>query len=65
MANRKIPNSKYDIQLEWFSFHLEVTFHSMITKGKQSLHQCHWKQKKDMVYSEELSKEKLRKISMK
>lgn len=59
MANRKTFNSKYD-QLDLFSFYLEVTFHSMITKGMQSLHQCNQKENKDM-YSEEFTKEKLRK----
>lgn len=58
MANRRILNSKYDVQLDLFSFYLEVTFHSMITKGMQSLHQYHQKPKKDTIYSEEFTKEK-------
>lgn len=48
LANGNIFNSKYDVQLDLFSFYLEVTFHSMITKGMPSFHQCHQKWNKSM-----------------
>lgn len=56
MANSKIFNSKYDVQLDLFSFYLEVTFHSIIRKGMQSLHQCNRKEKKICIMKSLLKK---------
>lgn len=43
MANRKISDSKYAVQPDLFSCYSEVTFHSVITRRMQSLHQCRQK----------------------
>lgn len=43
MANRKIPDSKYNVQPDLFSPYLAVRFDSVITRRMQSLHQCHQK----------------------